>query len=213
MLIDFREEAIRDASGFEGRVAHFYRDTAGVPTIGVGCAILEGTNVIMLGEFINATTRQPARDLEIIADFEAVSRAPAGMIAREYEGLCGTRMTEASIDRLLWTRLLNAEMETIGLFPKYGTWPHGPQAAAVDFTFNAGIGNVKTKNPSYCRALHSDPPDWETAGRNCALIDPAKPSIWDALNDRWANERIEWRKRNAWKLAKFREALNAQATV
>lgn len=215
MIEDVKDEAITHFREDEGDIPHFYCDINGYVTIAVGCFVAQGFKPSDLGVFVNAKTGEPATDAEVLADWQRVynagtqvreKKSPA-KTAQTYAPFCDTRLTDESREALLWNRILRAENETHGLFPLYHTWPIGPQLGAVDFTFNIGIGNVRNENPGYCAVLHSPSPDWETAGRNCALLKQGTTGHWDATLDRWTNEDEHWRKRNRWKLMKFREAL------
>jgi len=154
----------------EGRVGHFYLDTAGHVTVGIGHLVATIDDAIKL-------RLEPAA--AICADFRRVSQAEPGLVAEAYAHLCESRMADQDIEELL-DRDMQAVLDQIPTkFPKFHTWPDGPQEATFDMAYNVGIGFGR-KFPHLALALQLG--DWRAAAAQCHRL----PPISDERNQRTA---------------------------
>jgi hypothetical protein len=181
---------------YEGRVHHFYLDSAKPAnvTIGVGCLVHDTDTAVGL-PLHHVLDGLPANPSEKAADFLRVHSMPGGLRDRAYRG--NLRLSDADIDRIAFGRLRSFLAGLERMFPGYGNYPLGPRLALLDLAWNCGLGTY----PGLLgwgrlrSACNSSPPQWDVAARECTTANP------DHLIAREA--------RNAWRAACFVHAYNA----
>ncbi len=195
MLKDFQAEAVARFTKFEGRFNHFYLDTAGLVTVGVGCQVLVPFSPNAYGQWIErGTGGAPAYSSLVHQDYDSVRRMKPGLLASAYAQACMTRLTEPSIDTLLLARLETAQHELAGRFFDYEKIPNSKQFALIDLGFNLGVGRFMALFPNCVEAVRRR--DWPEAAKESAR-ETENPS--EAV-------RKAFEERNAWAAAQFLEA-------
>lgn len=114
----------------EGRVAHFYLDTSGYVTVGIGHLV---RNLVMACQ-LNMVPQNA-----IAADFHKVKGMQKGAIASAYAWRTTARMSDPAMDQLFEAdaRLFLAELRSS--LPKFDAWPAPAQTAVFDMAFNLGL--------------------------------------------------------------------------
>lgn len=150
------------ATKHEGRKNKLYLDSEGIVTIGIGNALRSPAQAQALKSWTHSDGR-PATADEIAAAFAIVFHQPKGFRAEHYFSFTDISISEDEIDQL-WDQTFAAfEAGLCRVFPKFESWPEGPQLAAFDIEYQAGEAGIKHGFPHLCAALNSDPPDFETA--------------------------------------------------
>src|SRR5262245_13504761 len=146
---------------YEGQVAHFYLDGAGVVTVGVGCVVYEPGSIRM----VRRTTGVDAAPEEVKEEYQAVKGLEAGKTASGYEKYCKLVMLEEEQQRLLAERL----DETEAGLARQGIVEEGVPAEAwlaiVDMAFNLGVAGLAGKFPKFVAAWRDQ--DWEECAAEC----------------------------------------------
>ena len=157
-----------NCEGAEGRIPHFYLDTKGNVTIGIGHLVLSSDH---------AANLELEPESEIVSDYIAVKNSVPGLIASVYAPLCKTRMTDANIDALLDSDLAGCSGQLSHKFPGMDSFPDPSQAGLLDMGFNLGIGKLGSKFPTFCKAV--DARDWATCAKECHRLDiPESRNVW-----------------------------------
>ena len=97
----------------EAFVAWMYLDTRGVVTCGYGHALFSS------GDALRVPWDQP--ESQVRADYAAVLEAPAARLARFYEPLSKSRLTEPAARSLTTSDLLSILMTLVRLLPEYAS--------------------------------------------------------------------------------------------
>lgn len=166
---------------FEGSTAYMYRCTGGEVTVGVGHAIFDSAHAQALN-----WTGSPAQDL-VSSDFARVAAAEKGLPASGYQNLTQCRMSDASVQTLLFDDIDAFAAAIAKQLPAWTGYPEPVQEALFDMAYNLGVGGL-LKFPKMLAACSAG--DWETAATECR-----RNGIGDA--------------RNAETAALFRQALTA----
>jgi GH24 family phage-related lysozyme (muramidase) len=148
----------------EGVVSHMYLDTVGKVTVGVGNMLPTAAAAAALA-FVDRTTRAPATDAQIRADFDAVSLQPRAQQARHYKQHTRLDLPDEAIWTLLAARVDGFEQQLIGYFPQFPSFPGSAQLALLDMAFNLGGPALNTRWPSLKRAVLAQ--DWRAAQQEC----------------------------------------------
>ena len=130
---------------FEGQVAHFYLDTVGRVTIGVG-NMVPGVAAAQQLPLVTGSGA-PATADQIAQDFARVSALPKARMPSFYAAPGCPILTSDAIAALLKTRLQAFDAELRQLFPAFDAWPLPAQLAAMDMIFNLGPRKVLTGYP------------------------------------------------------------------
>lgn len=139
----------------EGRIPHFYLDTKGNVTIGIGhyCPNVEAALLIPLSPMG-----------AVASDYAAVQDAPPGLLAQSYSPMCDSRMTDADIDALLEDDLTACSAQLATKLP-FDTAPDPAQCAVLDMAFNLGTAKLMSGFPSFVAAFKGG--DWATCAKEC----------------------------------------------
>ena len=132
---------------FEGKVSHFYLDTVGRVTIGVGNMVPNVAPALLLA--LVTSSGAAATASEIAADFARVQAMPKGKLPEFYAAPGCLTMPEAAIDALLRTRLEAFDAQLHELFPSFDLWPLSAQLAAMDMIYNLGERKEITGYPHF----------------------------------------------------------------
>jgi GH24 family phage-related lysozyme (muramidase) len=131
-------------------------------------------------------TGSPAQAL-VSADFARVTAADQGLVASSYQNLTQCRMSDDSVQALLFGDIDAFAAAITRQLPAWTAYPEPAQEALFDMAYNLGVGGL-LKYPKMLAACAAG--DWETAATECR-----RNGIGDA--------------RNAETAALFRQALTA----
>jgi GH24 family phage-related lysozyme (muramidase) len=132
---------------FEGWASHFYLDTKGLVTIGIGHMVRTLDDALALDGFMVGS--RPASRSEIANDFSVVQYAKPAMAAGYYAPKCITRMSGDAILGLFEDDVDTCQKELILAVPGFTEMPETVQAAAIDMRFNMGISRLRAKFPKF----------------------------------------------------------------
>lgn len=138
----------------EGRVPHFYLDTRGGVTVGIGHLVPSLSHAVALA--LEPKSLVPS-------DFEAVNDAEPGLLAKAYEHLCHTRMTDEDIDARLSFDIAICEAQLDHRLD-ITTFPDPAAAACLDMAVNLGVAGLMTYT-KLCAAAKEG--DWVTCASEC----------------------------------------------
>lgn len=179
---------LADMINHEGLAQHFYLDTRGHVTVGIGNMVPSADTAAALPmRLTDGTIALPA---DIRRAWESVHGMLPGRLASYYKTIRNTlRMTEEDARELAVWRLTTEFIPGASkLFVGFETYPLGPKRAIVDIGYNGGLGLLeKFGNLRDC-CRHRD---WAAAALECQVNSSRK-------------ERNEWRK------ARFLEAAQSE---
>jgi GH24 family phage-related lysozyme (muramidase) len=152
---------------FEARISWMYLDVKGLVTVGVGNLIDPVSAAVGL-PFVHKASGAAATQDEIRAAWTALKArtdlAKAGH--RPCEALNDLRLTEASMDQLVATKLASNETFLKRTFPDFDAWPADAQLGVLSMAWAMGPGfpaNWKT----FTAAVKAG--DWAKATANCKM--------------------------------------------
>lgn len=145
---------------FEGEVDHFYLDTVGKVTIGIGCQVFDPTRLPM----VIRATGMSAPTADALAEYAAVRRMEPAKKASFYRKSTRLYLPVSGIDALFNERLALAKRGLSAKF-KLDALPLPAQLALVDMSFNLGSRGLIEKFPKFCNAVVAG--DWQTAAAEC----------------------------------------------
>lgn len=153
---------IRNLKRFEGFANHFYLDSQGHVTIGVGI-MFPGVEKALASSlvFLNRSTGRSASDADVKNDFSRVSQAPAGLFPPDkYRDYTKLKAEEDSLQKELEARLKIAAKDARAVFTNYDELPPSVQYAVLDMAFNLGRSRLRQFRKMK-EAVQNE--DWETA--------------------------------------------------
>ncbi|HRI21830.1 MAG TPA: hypothetical protein PLA68_12795 [Panacibacter sp.] len=140
---------ISKLKNFEGDRNHFYLDTEGNVTIGVGIMFPSADAVIKAGiHFTRKADNKAATDAEIRDDFHAVKKS-GRLSMRGYDNVAKLKADSSDLDTLFANRLQeatkraeryydNGEKIDKAAYPTFSTLPEDIRFALIDMSFNLG---------------------------------------------------------------------------
>lgn len=161
-------KALALIGSFEGRVPWMYLDTNGYVTVGIGNLLATPQTALALVWYHNALhddAGQEAGPTEISDEWARVHAAVPGRVASSYRAITMLELADAETDRLFGKRVDEFEVQLVGEFPDFPTWPEPAQLGALDMIFNCGLGELKRDFPHYMQALHDG--DFAGAAEHC----------------------------------------------
>lgn len=171
--MEIRDTAIARIEGFEGVIGHFYLDTKGKVTIGVGLMVPNADAAVPL---VLTFDGRAATEAQKRACWTTISQAEAGQAASRYATLAKCRLSAAEARSLLKTRLAQDVVDLKRKFPDLDTYPWAAQDALLDMMYNLGPTQFTRANwPSFFRAVTDK--DWRKAG-----TESNRPDVQSARN-------------------------------
>jgi GH24 family phage-related lysozyme (muramidase) len=172
----FSAELINAVREHEGAVEHFYVDTTGNVTIGLGFLVpnLEAALALPL---VDRQSGAKASAQAIERSFRAVAGAPAGQRASAYSALCSVKLPQDSQDTLLANRLEEFRVGLKRQFEQFDQLPAPVAHALLDMAFNLGLNGLIQKFPKFCAAIRTG--DYSAAAR-----ESRRPQVGELRNQR-----------------------------
>jgi GH24 family phage-related lysozyme (muramidase) len=147
---------------YEGNLNHFYLDTKGLVTIGIGCQVYDPT-VLPL---VHKSDGMAANRAEIFTDYNLIKAQPMGKIASYYDQFCQCFMMNIGIDSLFYSRLNHflVDLETKLAWGPLDQFPENAVLALTDMAFNLGIGGLM-KFHIFLNSFRNR--EWKTCAKEC----------------------------------------------
>lgn len=174
----------------EGVVPHFYLDTRGLVTIGVGHMVPDPKSAAALPMLLPDGT--PADYTDIRRDWMAVHMAPAGKMFMYYGAIADLRMDNNSIEALLDADIAAITRDLAPAFAAYNAqkvgpwiwWSHLPpaaQTALLSMAFALGPRHLVSEYPHLLADCAAG--DWEACAQQCSMqgVQPARNRATAAL--------------------------------
>lgn len=158
---------------YEGRVNHFYRDSVGCVTVGVGHLVARRDSVRSLVMFTltNGGPGRPATLTEMQREFDAISALPRGYRADWYGRQATLTMRDREIDALLdahidefYRELTRIYRRSRGYACDFDSMPRGVQLALFDMIFNLGATKIVGTFIQFDRYIKAG--DWRRAAES-----------------------------------------------
>jgi len=172
MTLDLRvrQQVVRKLEAFEGRIDHFYLDTAGNVTVGVGHLVPNRDAVAstsmetpVAGQVPTTATLDEKRD-----DYDRVMAEPVGYRASMYGQVALLRMPAVEINRLrdqhiqrFYARLRATYTRGRGYQHDFDQFPLAVQMALFDLIFNLGPNRLVNVFVRLDAAIRAE--DWAQA--------------------------------------------------
>jgi len=165
---------------YEGNVKHFYLDTKGKVTIGVGhmLAHKNDTSGIILYKTHEGKLTKAATLAEKMAEFDVISKRPWGKryLYKSFEPYTTLVMKQTDIDFLLnkhidsfYTELKSLYQKHKGYADDFDNFDTNLKLALFDMIFNLGATKLRKSFPKFNAALKSE--DFETAAKESHRLD------------------------------------------
>lgn len=172
----FSAELIQAVREHEGAVEHFYLDTTGNVTIGLGFLVanLEAALALPLVDQVGGAA---ASREAIERSFRAVASAPKGQRAAAYAALCSVKLPAQAQEQLLGNKLEEFRVGLMRHFENFSKMPAPAMHALLDMAFNLGLNGLVQKFPKFCAAIRSG--DFAAAAR-----ESRRPQVGEQRNQR-----------------------------
>ncbi len=186
MPLDSRvqQQVARKVEIYEGRVGHFYLDSIGKVTVGVG-HLIPDRNAVAHIDMVKITPGQPsvqASTGEKLDEYDRVSAEPAGYRASWYRRVTQLQMLDADITRLRDRHIHRFYRELCGIYSRargypndFDTLPLPVQMALFDLIFNLGATKLVNVFRRLDVAIRAS--DWRQAA-----TESLRPQVSNARN-------------------------------
>lgn len=166
----------------EDCIDHFYLDTKGILTIGIGCQVFDPSGLKM------SVTARPATAGEIVNDILAVRSLRPGLLASIYGKVTTCRMADDDIIALFNERWAATEGQLAALLGRpIGDLPLPAQMAIMDMAFNMGphrlFDPLPRGFPHFIAAFKAR--DWATCAEQCQ-----RQGVQQSRND-WTRQQFD----------------------
>jgi len=159
-----RDKIKADIRAHEGTIDHFYLDTRGNVTVGVGQLVATVAFAQTL-PLIDRASGQPASAEAIAAEFANVAAQAPGLIASRYRPFTQLALPAAAIEQLLEQRVDEFVRDLGGKLDDFERFPDPAQEALMDMAFNLGVGGLTRKFPKLIGAAQRQ--DWGSCAAEC----------------------------------------------
>lgn len=170
-----KEAVIEQLAKFEGRVDHFYLNSKGIASVGIGQLVLSEDVAASLPLYIPRMLKwwlRSATDEEKRAEYQFVQLNgpdnPSRYKASYYKQFTRLIMLDKDMEAILIKNIdsLYGELsllynETNGYLSNFADFPDEVQLALFDMIFNLGMTNLRTSWPKLNGAIKVE--DWKTA--------------------------------------------------
>jgi hypothetical protein len=157
----------------EGREAHLYLDTEGIPTTGIGCVVPGLPDSLRL-PWQNASGT-PSTPSEIRAEWLRVTSMRSGLLAARYATSTSPRLSDADVDALALARLEADAAVLVQRWPEFSSFPADAQEGILLLAWAVGPGRTEhgLTGPEWPHLQAAvDARDW-TAAAQAGQLDPA----------------------------------------
>jgi GH24 family phage-related lysozyme (muramidase) len=148
----------------EGNIPHFYLDTVGRVTVGVGHMIPVAAQATGISLQVRVSGL-PASSQQIEGEFSRISSQRPAMPAAQYRQFTTLEMTEEVTDALLDADIAAMEAGVRQHFAGYDSYPEPAQDGILDMAFNLGVGGLVSNFPTFKRAAEER--NWNTCAAEC----------------------------------------------
>lgn len=167
----------------EGRADHFYLDTKGIVTVGIGCQVFDPMTIRMSIGIAGA----PASHEQIMADFQAVRSMKPGLLLKNYRAVTTCRMSDADILALFEEQWTQTRLELESHLGPITETQMPAQMAIMDMAFNMGVGRLFEQPPHgfphFIAAFKAQ--DWDLCAQECK-----RDGVQQSRND-WTRQQFE----------------------
>lgn len=147
------KDIIAILSEHEGRVNHFYLDSVGLVTIGVGFMVPDEHSSMEL-TMVRPDGIIPL-DIDLALEWQRINSMQLGMPASAYKAATKLIMTDAAIDAELIRRIQAFEANLRNRFPAYDLFPAPAKTALLDMIYNLGPAGLLKGYPMMCSFVDS----------------------------------------------------------
>ena len=162
-----RQQVVRKLEAYEGRVNHFYLDSVGKVTVGVGHLIATRSAVagfdMRVGSGGTVATLTEKHD-----EYDRVAAQPSGYRAAHYRAVTRLEMSDAEISRLRDHHFFFNDTATTEIYTRRNGYPDDfddlpelVQMALFDLVFNLGATRLRSVFLNLDRAIRAG--DWQRA--------------------------------------------------
>jgi GH24 family phage-related lysozyme (muramidase) len=167
----------------EGRRSHFYQDSNGVITVGIGCAYFSEASASML-PMLRKSDNSAAEVEEIRQEYRLIAGLPKGKTAEFYGVYARLFLPDSDIDRIFLKRFYGIKSQVRDESIDVDTLLPPAQLVTMDIAFNVGPERFRTWT-NYLNCLKRNPPDYHGA----ALESHRLPPVSQGRND-WAKNTL-----------------------
>lgn len=176
-------EVVKNIIKFEKEINHFYLDSVGKVTVGVGHLIPNklAVSAVTMHKLVNKMPGALATLQEKQKEFDVISKQKRGYKAEWYGKHATLVMKSADSKALLNKHVDSFYKELTSIYTKAKGYPDdfdkldkNVQAALFDMIFNLGAKKITTLFPNFDKALKAS--DWKKAGveSNRPQLNPAR---------------------------------------
>lgn len=165
---------------FEGRFNHFYLDSDGIVTFGIGSALFSEQDALNLVLY-NKRTGLFATPTEKINEFKTIRECAVGNKAFYYESFCSLVTTDEVVESKFFLEIDNFLTELDNNFCRLDLFPEPAQLVLLDMVYNLGPQHLR-EFVKFLLAFQAR--RWVDAAAECHRI-----GISDERND-WAKQTL-----------------------
>jgi GH24 family phage-related lysozyme (muramidase) len=143
--------------------------TVGLVTVGIG-KMLTDVNAAKEFAFVVRATGNAADPDQILADFSAVKKQKAGMLAKNYKQFTALDLPDPKIDELLLEHLAAFQAQLDKNFSGYRAYPEPAQRALLEMIYKLGL-DALLKFKKLKSAIEKR--DWKAAASECHRHGPS----------------------------------------
>lgn len=179
-----RHQVVQKLEAYEGRVSHFYLDSVGKVTVGVGHLVANPGELVhfSMKRVAGPQAGAPATLEEKREEYDRVVSEPVGYRAEWYRRITQLMMDDAEITRLrdrhvdqFYAELKRIYTRSRGYKEDFDRFPPSVQMALFDLIFNLGATRLVTVFRRLDTAIRAS--DWK-----CAAMESHRPQVGSARN-------------------------------
>jgi len=169
-----KKKIVAKLKEFEGSVPHLYLDTKGYVTVGIGHLVASRDDMasVIMYTVVNKLPSSLATTAAKKTEYDTIKKEKKGKRASAYKSKTTLIMKEQDIlDQktkhvdAFYVNLKEYYKVTRGFKRNFDDFPENVQLALFDMIFNLGYKGLKTKFPSFNRAIKAE--DWRKAAKEC----------------------------------------------
>jgi GH24 family phage-related lysozyme (muramidase) len=169
-----KQQVVKKIEEYEGRINHFYLDSLGKVTVGIGHLVASKAGVSSITMY-TAGNNLPARSASLQdkqAEYDHIARQQKGRVASWYKQHAKLMMKDRDINILMERHLDSFYRDLANIYRKSKGYPedfdHLPQKvqmALFDMIFNLGAQRLVSSFPSLNNCIKAG--DWSKAAQQC----------------------------------------------
>lgn len=178
-----RAEVVKNIIKYEKKINHFYLDSLGKVTVGIGHLIpnKQLVSMVTMYKVVNKLPGQMATSQDKQKEYDTIAKQKIGYKAEWYAKHTTLTMKDADCTALLNKHVASFYKELTNLYKKSNGYPDdfdkldkNIQMALFDMIFNLGANRVVAKFPLFDKALKAG--DWKKAATesNRPQLDPLR---------------------------------------